>query len=196
MVTARKGRIHRLRLLILSGAFFLILVNPFLNYYLQINFVQGWYQSFGLGNLWFVSPLEGLESLLVTKQIFLPTLLGMLIPICLAALLGPVFCSWACPISFFHEMMDSIRRKLSGKKFLKDHLILPRPTLWFVLIGEILLSLVLAAPVFVFLSPPGLVGREIMIAVFFHTLALEGGIILVVLATNLVGAPSSMMGAT
>lgn len=44
--------------------------------------------------------------------------------------------------------------------------------------------MILAAPVFVFLSPPGLVGREIMMAVFFHTLALEGVVVLVVLAMN------------
>ncbi|MEN8199549.1 MAG: 4Fe-4S binding protein [Thermodesulfobacteriota bacterium] len=185
MVDGKRGRVHRIRLLVLAGAFFLILLNPFLNFYLQNNFIQGWYQSFGIGNLWFVSPLEGLESLLVTKQIFLPTLIGMLLPICLAALLGSVYCSWICPISFFHELLDLLRQKLTRRKFLKDYFVLPRSTLWYVLIGEILLSLILAAPIFVFLSPPGLVGREIMLAVFFHTLALEGIIILLVLAMNL-----------
>ncbi len=186
MVEKGRGRIHHVRMLVLSGAFLLILGNPFLNFYLQINFVQGWYQSFGIGKLWFVSPLEGLESLLVSKQIFLPTLFGMLIPVCLAALLGSVYCSWLCPISFFHEILDFLKKKINRRKFLKDHFILPRRILWYVLIGEILLSLILAAPIFVFLSPPGLVGREIMIAVFFHTLALEGIIVLLVLATNLV----------
>jgi len=186
MVKGKRGRIHRARLLVLTGAFLLILVNPFLNFYLQINFIQGWYQSFGIGRLWFVSPLEGLESLLVTKQIFLPTIIGMLLPVCLAALLGSVYCSWLCPISFFHEILDFLRRKLTSRKWLKDHLILSRRILWYALVGEILLTLVLAAPVFVFLSPPGLVGREIMTAVFFHTLALEGIIIILVLVSNLV----------
>ncbi len=186
MVRGKKGRVHRLRLLVLTGAFLLILINPFLNYYLEINFIQGWYQSFGIGNLWFVSPLEGLESLLVSKQVFLPTLVGMLLPVCLAALLGSVYCSWLCPISFFSEILDFLRRKLTGKKWLKDHLVLSRRILWYALLGEILLTLVLAAPLFVFLSPPGLVGREIMTAVFFHTLAIEGGIILLVLVMNLI----------
>ncbi len=186
MVEKKKNRIHVIRFLVLTGAFLLILVNPFLNYYLQINFIQGWYQSFGIGNLWFVSPLEGLESLLVTKHLFLPTLIGMLLPICLAALLGSVYCSWLCPISFFHEILDFLRRKVTRKKRLRDRIVLSRRILWYALIAEILLTLTLAAPIFVFMSPPGLVGREIMIAVFFHTLALEGSIILFVLLMNLV----------
>lgn len=186
MVTGQGNNIRRTRLTVLSFAFLLILLNPMFNYYLEITFIQGWYQSFGIGKLWFVSPLEGLESLLVTKQIFLPTFVGMFIPICLAWILGSVYCSWLCPISFLHEILDVLRKKATRKKWLTDHLLLSRRLLWYVLIAEILLSLILAAPLFVFLSPPGLVGREIMTIVFFHTLALEGIIVLVVLALNLV----------
>lgn len=60
-----KRRFHNWRIIVLFGAFLVILINPFLNYYFHINFVQGWYQSLGIGKLWFVSPLEGLESILV-----------------------------------------------------------------------------------------------------------------------------------
>ena len=35
-----------LRLTTLSVAFLFILVNPLLNYYLDIDFIQGWYQDF------------------------------------------------------------------------------------------------------------------------------------------------------
>lgn len=146
MVTGQGNNIRRTRLTVLSFAFLLILLNPVFNYYLEITFIQGWYQSFGIGKLWFVSPLEGLESLLVTKQIFLPTLVGMFIPICLAWVLGSVYCSWLCPISFLHEILDVLRKKATRKKWLTDHLLLSRRLLWYVLIAEILLSLILAAP--------------------------------------------------
>jgi ferredoxin-type protein NapH len=46
--------------------------------------------------------------------------------------------------------------------------------------------MILGGPIFVFVSPPGLVGRDIMTLVFFHTLALEGVILLLVLGINLV----------
>ncbi len=176
----------RRRFVILTGAFLLILINPLLNYYLQIDFIQGWYQSFGFGSLWFVSPLEGLESLLITKSIYMPALVGMLIPVIIALLLGRVFCSWICPISFILELVDRLRRVIARKRYLHNRLVVAKKVLWFTLIAELLLSLVLGVPLFVFLSPPGLVGREIMMLVFFHTLALEGCIVLLVVVLELV----------
>jgi ferredoxin-type protein NapH len=174
------------RLTVLAAAFLLILINPLLNYYLQIDFIQGWYQSFGLGSLWFVSPLEGLESLLITKTIYMPALIGMLIPVIVALLLGRVFCSWICPVSFILELVDRVRRWISRKRFLQNRLIVAKQVLWFTFIAELLVSMVLGAPLFVFLSPPGLVGREIMMLVFFHALAMEGVILLAVVALELV----------
>jgi len=94
---------HTWRLWILSAAFLLILLGPLANYYFQINWIQGWYQSLGIGELWFVSPLEGLESILVARQLYLPALIAMIAPILLAALLGSVFCSWLCPSVFFRK---------------------------------------------------------------------------------------------
>ena len=178
-------RYNRRRLAVLSGAFLLIAVNPFLNYYLHIDFIQGWYQSLGIGRLWFVSPLEGLESLLISKSPYLPSLVGMLIPVLLAFFLGRVFCSWICPISFLLELFERARRSISRKTFLRNRLLVARKLLWFVLIAELVVSLMLGAPLFVFLSPPGLVGREIMMAVFFGKLALEGVVVIAVILLEL-----------
>ncbi len=177
---------YRWRIAVLTAAFLVILLNPFANRFLHINFVQGWYQSLGIGKLWFVSPLEGTESILVAKLIYMPLLIGMVIPVLVAIFLGRVFCSWVCPITFLSEVSDLIRVKVEGSSRIGDRLILPRRLLWFALIGEVTLTMVLGAPIFVFLSPPGLVGREIMMAVFFKTMAIEGVVVLVVLAMNLI----------
>ncbi len=182
----QKEKYNRLRFISLFLAFLIITVAPMLNYYLSFSFVQGWYQSLGIGRLWFVSPLEGLESLLVTRQIYLPSIIGMAIPLLIALSLGRVFCSWICPINFFGELLDRIRRAIARTGFLKDRLLLARQVLWFALIAEILLTMVLGAPLFVFLSPPGLIGRELMMMVFFHKLALEGLVIIVVLLLELI----------
>jgi len=180
------ARWARRRLFVLTGAFLLIAINPFLNYYLQIDFIQGWYQSLGIGSLWFVSPLEGLESLLITKSFYMPALVGMLIPVVLAFLLGRVFCSWLCPVSFLLELVDRFRRAITRRRHLHNKLVVAKRLLWFILIAELLISMVLGAPLFVFLSPPGLVGREIMMAVFFHKLAIEGCILFVVIGLEMV----------
>ncbi len=181
-----KQRIRRWRLLVQTGAFLLLIITPLLNYYFQIHFIQGWYLSLGVGKLWFVSPLEGLESLLVAKIIYLPLLIGMVVPVLVALFLGRVFCGWICPIHFLSDMSDRILLFFTRKKRREDTILLPRQIIWFVLIADILLALILGAPVFVIVSPPGLVGREFMRAVFFHTLALEGLIVVAVLLANLI----------
>lgn len=175
-----RGGYGRYRLIVLAGAFLLILLNPLLNYYLHFNFVQGWYQSLGVGKLWFVSPLEGLESLLISKQIYLPSLVGMIIPLLLALLLGRVFCSWICPVSFFLELLDRLRKKIGNRKELHNSLLVAKKMIWFVLIADLIFSMILGIPLFVFLSPPGLIGREIMMLVFFKTFALEGMLLFLV----------------
>ena len=175
----------RYRFLVLGMAFLVILINPFVNYYLHQNFLQGWYQSLGVGKLWFVSPLEGFESLLISKTFYLPSIIGMIIPILLALFLGRVFCSWLCPVTFILEIVDRLRKYFSGKKYIANGLLVTKKVLWFTLIAELVASMVLGAPVFVFLSPPGLVGREIMMLVFFKTFAFEGGILLLILFLEL-----------
>lgn len=182
---AGRTRYGRLRLAILAGAFLVIAVNPFLNYFLHIDVIQGWYQSLGVGRLWFVSPLEGLESLLITKSVYGPSIFGMIIPLLVAFFLGRVFCSWLCPVSFLLELFDRARLLFSAKPYLQNRLLVAKRWLWFTLIGELAVSLVLGAPLFVFLSPPGLIGREMMMAVFFGKLALEGLIILLVIFLEL-----------
>ena len=180
-----KHKWNNIRFLIQFFAFFLILIAPFLNYYFHINFIQGWYQSISIGRLWFVSPLEGLESILTSKLIYLPLLIGMAFPILIAFFLGRLFCAWICPISFLSELIDKVIIIFSKKRYRKDTITLPRRVFWFSFLGEIILAMILGTPIFVFLSPPGLVGREIMMAVFFHTLVLEGVIIFVVLILHL-----------
>jgi len=178
----KRIKYRNLRFLSLTVAFLIILVNPFLNYYFHFNFIQGWYQSIGIGKLWFVSPLEGLESILVSKLIYLPLIIAMLIPVTVALFLGRVFCSWICPISFLSELSDRLWRRV----YKRDRLLLPKWFLWFSLITELLLAMIIAAPIFVFLSPPGLVGREIMMMVFFKRFAPEGVIVFAVLLMHFV----------
>ncbi|MFO7830908.1 MAG: 4Fe-4S binding protein [Desulfuromonadaceae bacterium] len=174
------------RLSVQTASFALLVSIPLLNFYLKFHFIQGWYQSISFGDLWFVSPLEGLERILVTRDIYAPLLVGMLIPVTLALLCGRVFCGWICPIHYLSDLSDRAGGLLRRGKQKKDHWLLPRQILWFALIGELLLSLVIGAPIFVFMSPPGLVGREMMRLVFFHTLALEVLIVVGVLGMNLV----------
>lgn len=84
------------------------------------------------------------------------------------------------------ELVDRVYGLLRGKRRTYDKLTIPKRTLWFALVGEILLSMTIAAPIFVFLSPPGLVGREIMMLVFFKRFPVEGVVVFAVLGLHLV----------
>ena len=174
------------RLTVQSASFALLISIPLLNFYLNFNFIQGWYQSLSFGDLWFVSPLEGLERILITRSIYGPLLVGMLIPVVLALLCGRVFCGWICPIHYLSDLTERVTGVITRSKHTKDRWLLPRQILWVALIGELFLSLVVGAPIFVFMSPPGLVGRELMRLVFFHALALEALIIVGVVGMTLI----------
>ncbi|PID81967.1 nitrate reductase [bacterium DOLJORAL78_65_58] len=160
----------------------LLVAIPLANYHWRFTFLQGWYQSLGIGPVWIVSPLEGLESILVTRAWYPPLLWALAIPVLVAVLLGRVFCSWVCPINTLQEAGD----KLLGRRGrARDRWLLPKAVLWYILVAELVTALILGTPLWVFLSPPGLVGREIMTFIFFRTLAWEGVVVLAVLAANL-----------
>ncbi|TCK03377.1 4Fe-4S binding protein [Phorcysia thermohydrogeniphila] len=179
-------RITWWRYAFLAFCFLIIAVNPFLNYHWDINFVQGWFQSIGIGNLWVVSPLEGLESILTAKFFYMPSLVGMVVPVVVALLMGRVFCSWMCPIEFLSVVTDKFLGIFSKKlKYRKDLISLPHKILWFALTTELLLTMVIGYPMFVWWSPPGLVGREIMFYAFYKVITVEVWIVVVVLSLNL-----------
>lgn len=178
--------IGRWRNLIQTGALALLVAVPLLNKHMAVTIIHGWYQSLGVGPVWFVSPLEGLESIMVTRSLHAPLLWAMLIPVLMAVVLGRVFCSWVCPINSLQEFGDWLQRLVTRRRRPGDLWTLPRAVLWWVLVAEIVTVLVLGTPLWVFLSPPGLVGRELMTYVFFGSLALEGVVVVAVLALNLV----------
>ncbi|RUM42898.1 MAG: nitrate reductase [Desulfurobacterium sp.] len=179
-------RITWWRYAFLTFCFLLIAGNPFLNYHWDVNFVQGWFQSIGIGNLWVVSPLEGLESILTAKFFYMPSLVGMVIPVVVALLMGRVFCSWMCPVEFFSMLTDKVLGLFSKKlKYRKDLLSLPHKVLWFALSAELLLTMVIGYPMFVWWSPPGLIGREIMFYAFYKVVTVEVWIVVIVLLLNL-----------
>ena len=181
----KKNRFRTFRCVTLFLAFMLILLAPVLNSRFHFSFIQGWYQSISIGSLWFVSPLEGLESILTSRTLYGPLIIGMAGPLLVAFLLGRVFCSWVCPISFLSEITDMVLRLFTRKKYRKGAVRLPRKIFWAALVTELCLAMMAGVPIFVFLSPPGLVGREIMMAVMFKTLAVEGVIVLAVMALHI-----------
>jgi len=185
----RKSALRKMntwRFLFLMVCFIIVVGNPFLNYKWDVNFIQGWFQSIGIGNLWVVSPLEGLESILTAKFFYMPSLVGMVVPVVTALLMGRVFCSWMCPIEFISVITDKFLGVFSQKlKYRKDLITLSKRVLWFTLVIELLITMIIGYPMFVWWSPPGLVGRETMFYAFYKHITVEVWFVVIVLLLNL-----------
>lgn len=77
----------------------------------SILFHSGWgtISAFGLGDLYLLCPLGGLEAMLGTKSILVHALIAIVMVGLVVLLVGKAFCAWGCPTAV-------LSRFLSGKK--------------------------------------------------------------------------------
>ena len=163
----------------------LLVAIPLLTFLQISTAVQGWFQAMSVAGVVFVSPLEGAESIIASGSLYGSLLIGLIPSILIAVLLGRVFCSWCCPLNLFQEISDGLGRVFRAGPRGPGRLVLPKGTIFVALAADLVIVVILGAPFFAIWSPPGLVGREIMMAVFYRTLALEGAVIVLVLLLNL-----------
>jgi ferredoxin-type protein NapH len=128
----------------------------------------------------FTDPLAALEVSLASRSWMGEMLLGASLLLALAALLGPVFCGWLCPLGFVLESWQSLRRFVLSPwpKLATKQLHLPREAKYGLLAAALVFSFVSRAPAFLAWSPIQGVAR----AVFFGaegTLWLLAGLLLV-----------------
>ncbi len=80
----------------------------------QFTLISGSLFALDLGGLPFADPVAALQ---VAVSGFAPAsrlLLGAVLSLGLALLLGRVFCSWICPYGFFSELVSGLRRRAAG----------------------------------------------------------------------------------
>ncbi len=103
----------------------------------------GTYISADLAGFALTDPLTALEITLASKSLWLPLIISMIPLVLVAVVFGRIFCSYICPLNFLLELIP-----IKRKKILKSR------TLPFVSLGIVLLlSLILAVPVFNTISP-------------------------------------------
>lgn len=108
----------------------------------------------------FVDPLAGLEVMLASRSATSSLLLGMGTVMCVALLLGRVFCGWLCPLGFLLEMHEQFqvwfsRRILRRRRFRRQ--VVSRQTKYYVLAFVLIVSVTSGLPVFATFSPINLV---------------------------------------
>jgi ferredoxin-type protein NapH len=83
---------------------------PWLNH-IHISFVYGNFLAFRLGPLPLADPLAVLQITLKNSWLAADLLIGAGIALVLAAALGTVFCSWACPFGLLSELTQQLYRR-------------------------------------------------------------------------------------
>lgn len=73
--------------------------------------VIGTLASLRIGPLSLVDPAAGIAAILASRQFYPSMLAGMILPLLLALIAGPVFCSWVCPWGLLSEMVDKLLRR-------------------------------------------------------------------------------------
>lgn len=191
-MTATEKFIYRnlapLRRIVQITALLFIIAVPFLN---RLGYKQiiGTYYSLSIGNLEVVDPAIMMQTVLLTKQFYIPLLLAAVVPILIAFFLGKVFCGWICPFNFLAEFTDRVRKKLRPRT-VRVRNTNPFPyTYWLIFMSVFLILLVSGVPIVTHISMPGLLSAQLADLIFSGTLGLEILLVILILLLEIFTVP-------
>ncbi|WP_457628970.1 quinol dehydrogenase ferredoxin subunit NapH [Oceanithermus sp.] len=104
-------------------------------------------------------PLAVLQLLLAGGAVAVEVLLGAAIVLVAYALLGRAFCSWVCPVNLITDAAEWTRNRLGFRE--PPLMYLNRKMRYIVLVMVLVLSFLLALPVFEFVSPISAAARGV-----------------------------------
>ncbi len=152
---------------------------------------NGGYWSITLFGVTISDPLALLGHALAGLTIHWPLLVGALMPIIIAVLMGRVFCGWICPVNTILELNAKFRRWLERKLI---HIRLPTAlaplqSRYLVLLAGIIISTIAGVGIFGFILPyVGLV-RDWHLVVYGGAFGFGVLFMVVLMAIELVAAP-------
>ncbi|MBI5472887.1 MAG: 4Fe-4S binding protein [Ignavibacteriae bacterium] len=157
---------------------------PLLNLY-GVNAITGTLYSVAVGSLTMSDPLVVIQHVLAAKELYVPLLLSVALPVVLAVALGPVFCSWMCPQGFMSELIEFLHQRLMPSR--NTHLAVRSGAGWIrvkwgILVGGLIAVALFSLPLFNYISAPGIITTQLASGIFLGTVGIE----LVVIAAVLV----------
>jgi ferredoxin-type protein NapH len=178
--------LDRLRRITQVAALLFVAAIPVLGV-LGIHKLLGTLYSVSIGPVDIVDPALALQTVLLSRELYVPLLLAAAIPAALALVFGRVFCSWACPFNTLHDWAASVRRRVVRRRPAAGAGVPanPRPVLyWGIFAGLLALVLATGLPLFVWLSPPGILTSQFSHAVFGLGVGLELGLVAALLVAE------------
>ncbi|NUO84300.1 4Fe-4S binding protein, partial [candidate division KSB1 bacterium] len=131
-----------------------------------------------------------LQTILLTKQIYLPLLLSVILPVVLTLIFGRVFCSWMCPQNTLSEWLDALHKRFWKSHWLRAHRRPieknPSPMLyWSLFAALVLAALLFALPMLSYLSLPGIISSSISQSILGMGFGIEIALVLLILISEL-----------
>lgn len=124
-----------------------------------------------LGLLPMADPFAVLQILITRAMPETEVLVGAAIILVLYSLIaGRAFCAWVCPVNMVTDLASWLRHRLN----IHDLLYLPRNTRYLMLIAALILSAVTAVAAFEWISPIGMMHRELIYGVGMGWIAILG----------------------
>jgi len=150
------------------------------------SWISGTLGSLQIGPLDLVEPAGAVSAVLAAGRITAALAVGTGPLLLLAVILGPVFCSWACPWGLLSEAISGIRTRLQRRAWKRAEPVARTRLLTLALLFG--LSLLLANPIAAFVSGPRLITTLPLEAIHLrHVSSVTGLLLLALLALEMMG---------
>ncbi len=120
---------------------------------------KGTFWSMRLGGVELTDPLAAAEATAASRQIHLPLLFAILIPVALTLILGKVFCSWLCPAGLLFEITGKLRGLLRFAELPPGEVEFSKTNKYVLLFVGLALAAGLGLPLFSLVYPPAVMSR-------------------------------------
>lgn len=135
----------------------------------EIRHIIGNMYSISFWDLDIVDPSMLIQTIVLSKEFYMPLFIAAIVPFVLAFIFGRVFCSWMCPYNTLLELLElrwlkKIQRNIFNRK--RKSNVNPKPYVyWITYAVLILITLVIGIPLFTWISMPGIISSEIFSAI-------------------------------
>lgn len=152
-----------------------------------IKAVIGTLYSISIGKLDISDPVMVVQTILLTKSVYIPLILSAVLPIVIALIFGKVFCSWVCPHNTISEWIHTLEKKIFPQRWRQVHHFKRSKNpkaywFWIIFCSLLILTLVVGLPLLSYLSAPGIITSAIAQGISGMGFGLEIGIVLLILA--------------
>ncbi len=182
------NKLNRVRKVVQLLAVFFLIAVPFLNR-MGVHWIIGTLYSISIGELDIVDPVMALQTVLLTKNVYIPLLIAVVVPVLLAFIFGRVFCSWVCPKNTISDWLDTLQQRIMRGYWRKVRFKLseknPNPVIfWGILAALVFTVSVSGFPLLGYLSVPGIISSQISQAVLGIGNGLELALVLIIFAVE------------